>query len=51
VLYWILRWWRFDVFSSVRLGDAGVERRPLATVVPGNSTDHFVFLDFLEFYL
>jgi hypothetical protein len=51
VLYWILRWWRFGIFSSVHLGDAGVEQRPLATVVAGNPRDHFLFLDILGFYL
>jgi hypothetical protein len=51
VLFWILQWWRLDVSSGVRLGGAGVGRRPLAMVVAGNPRDRFVFLDLLGFYL
>jgi hypothetical protein len=51
VLSQILQWWRLGVSFGVRLGDAGVGRRPLATVVAGNPRDRFVFLDLLGFYL
>jgi hypothetical protein len=49
--FWILQWWRLGVSSGVCLGDAGVGRRPLATVVAGNPRDRFVFLDLQQFYL
>jgi hypothetical protein len=42
----ILQWWRLGVSSSVRLDDAGVGRRPLATVVAGNPRDSFILLGF-----
>jgi hypothetical protein len=51
VLSWICQWWRLDISSDMRLGDAGVERRPLALVVVGNPKDRFVFINFLWFYL
>jgi hypothetical protein len=51
VLSWILQWLRLSIFSSVRLGGAGVGRRPLATVVAENPRDRFVFLDLLGFYM
>jgi hypothetical protein len=52
VLSRILQWWRLGVVSSgVRLGGAGVGRRPLTMMVAGNPKDRFVFLDLLEFYL
>jgi hypothetical protein len=35
----------------VRLGDAGVGWRPMASVVAGNPRDRFVFIDLLWFYL
>jgi hypothetical protein len=49
VLSRILQWWRLGVSYGVRLGDAGVGRRQLATVVAGNPRDCFVFLDLLGF--
>jgi hypothetical protein len=51
VLSWILQWWRLNVSCDLRLGGAGVGRRPLALVVAGNPRDRFVFLDLLWFYL
>jgi hypothetical protein len=51
VLSWILQWWRLGVSSGVRLGGAGVGRRPFAMVVAGNPMGRFVFLDPLGFYL
>jgi hypothetical protein len=50
VLSRILQWWRLGVSSSVRLDGVGVKRRPLATLVAGNSRG-FVFLDVLKFYV
>jgi hypothetical protein len=35
----------------VRLGDVGVGRRPLASVVAENLRDRFIFIDLLRFYL
>ena len=49
VLSRILQWWRLGVSFGVRLGGAGVGRRPL--VVTGKHKNHFVFLDLLGFYL
>jgi hypothetical protein len=51
VLSRILQWWRLSVSSGVHLGGAEIGRRPLATMVTGNSRDRFVFLDLLGFYL
>jgi hypothetical protein len=51
VLSWIWQWWRLGVPSSVRLGGAGVGRRPLASAVAGNHRDRFVFIDLLWFFL
>ena len=51
VLSLTLGWWRLGVSSGVRLGGAGVGRRPFAMVVAGNHRDRFVFLDLLGFYL
>jgi hypothetical protein len=51
VLSRILQWWRLGVYSGVRLGGAGIGRRPLPMMVAGNSSDRFVFLDLLGFYL
>jgi hypothetical protein len=51
VLSWIWQWWWLGVSSGMHLGDAGVGRRLLASVVIGNRRDRFVFLDLLRFYL
>jgi hypothetical protein len=51
VLSWIWQWWRLGVPSRVRLGGAGVGRRPLASAVAGNHRDRFVFIDLLWFFL
>jgi hypothetical protein len=47
----ILQWWRLGASYIVHLGGAGVGRRPLATVAARNPWNHFVFFDFLGFYL
>jgi hypothetical protein len=51
ILSRILQWWRLGVSYGVRFGGARGGRRPLPTVVAGNSRDRFVFLDLLGFYL
>jgi hypothetical protein len=51
VLSWIFQWWRLGIFSDVHLGDAGVGRCPLTSVVVGNPKDRFTFIDLLRFYL
>jgi hypothetical protein len=51
VLSWIWQWWRLCISSGVRLGDAGVRRRPFASVVAENPKDRFVFSDVSRFYL
>lgn len=51
VLFWMLQWWRLGVSSGIRLGGAGVGRRPLVSVVAGNPSGRFVFVDLLGFYL
>jgi hypothetical protein len=51
VLSWILQWWRLGVSSGVRLGGAGVGRRPFAMVVAGNPMGRFVFLDLVGIFL
>jgi hypothetical protein len=39
----ILQRWMLGVSSSIRLGDVGVGRQPLAMVVAGNPRDRFAF--------
>jgi hypothetical protein len=51
VFSWSWQWRRLDIPSGVCLDDAGVGRRPIASVVAGNPRDRFVFLDLLWFYL
>jgi hypothetical protein len=43
--------WRLGVSSGMRLGGAGVGRRPLASVVAENPRDLVVFFNLLQFYL
>jgi hypothetical protein len=51
LLSWIWQWWRLHVPSGVRLGGAGVGRRPLASAVAGNPRIDLYLSIFLNFYL
>jgi hypothetical protein len=51
LLSWIWQWWRLSIPTGVRLGDVGVGRRPLASVVAENPRDQFIFINPLWFYL
>jgi hypothetical protein len=51
VFSWMWQWWRLGFPSGVHLGGTRVGRWPLASVVPRNFRDRFVFLDLLWFFL